>query len=92
MKKVRIVLCLVIRNVAELASVPHKTDTTVACPLLPSTPGAEKCLLHGDNESEKLLSEIVGAAAYGMCQDCWSAFPKTCSSLFLTHFLPHFSR
>lgn len=25
--------------------------------------GAEACLLHGDNESEKLLSEIVGAAA-----------------------------
>jgi len=27
--------------------------------------GAEKCLLHGDKESEKLLSEIVGATAYG---------------------------
>ena len=27
--------------------------------------GGEKCLLHGDGESEKLLSEIVGAAAYG---------------------------
>ena len=26
--------------------------------------GGEKCLLHGDNESEKLLSEIVGASAY----------------------------
>ncbi|EJK63582.1 hypothetical protein THAOC_15752, partial [Thalassiosira oceanica] len=26
--------------------------------------GAEKCLLHGDQESEKLLSEIVGASAY----------------------------
>jgi len=26
--------------------------------------GAEMCLLHGDSESEKLLSEIVGAAAY----------------------------
>ncbi len=25
--------------------------------------GAENCLLHGDNESEKLLSEIVGAGA-----------------------------
>lgn len=25
--------------------------------------GGENCLLHGDNESEKLLSEIVGAAA-----------------------------
>ena len=27
--------------------------------------GAEKCVLHGDNESEKLLSEIAGAEAYG---------------------------
>lgn len=27
--------------------------------------GGEKCLLHGDNESEKLLSDIVGAQAYG---------------------------
>ncbi len=27
--------------------------------------GGENCLLHGDNESEKLLSEIVGAAAIG---------------------------
>lgn len=27
--------------------------------------GGEKCLLHGDTESEKLLSEIVGADAYG---------------------------
>lgn len=27
--------------------------------------GGENCLLHGDNESEKLLSEIVGAGAYG---------------------------
>ena len=26
--------------------------------------GGEKCLLHGDGESEKLLSEIVGADAY----------------------------
>lgn len=26
--------------------------------------GGEKCILHGDNESEKLLSEIVGASAY----------------------------
>lgn len=29
--------------------------------------GGERCLLHGDKESEKLLSEIVGAAALGMC-------------------------
>ena len=29
--------------------------------------GGERCLLHGDNESEKLLSEIVGATAYGEC-------------------------
>ena len=29
--------------------------------------GGEKCILHGDNESEKLLSEIVGASAYGRC-------------------------
>lgn len=27
--------------------------------------GGERCILHGDNESEKLLSEIVGAEAYG---------------------------
>ena len=27
--------------------------------------GGENCLLHGDNESEKLLSEIVGASAIG---------------------------
>jgi hypothetical protein len=27
--------------------------------------GGERCLLHGDNESEKLLSEISGAEAYG---------------------------
>ncbi len=27
--------------------------------------GGENCLLHGDNESEKLLSEIVGAGAIG---------------------------
>lgn len=27
--------------------------------------GAENCLLHGDGESEKLLSEIVGAGAIG---------------------------
>ena len=27
--------------------------------------GGENCLLHGDNESEKLLSEIVGAGALG---------------------------
>ena len=27
--------------------------------------GGENCLLHGDSESEKLLSEIVGAGAYG---------------------------
>ena len=27
--------------------------------------GGENCLLHGDSESEKLLSEIVGACAIG---------------------------
>jgi len=27
--------------------------------------GGERCILHGDNESEKLLSEITGADAYG---------------------------
>lgn len=27
--------------------------------------GGERCILHGDNESEKLLSDIVGAQAYG---------------------------
>jgi peptidoglycan/xylan/chitin deacetylase (PgdA/CDA1 family) len=27
--------------------------------------GGENCLLHGDGESEKLLSEIVGAGALG---------------------------
>jgi peptidoglycan/xylan/chitin deacetylase (PgdA/CDA1 family) len=26
--------------------------------------GGEKCILHGDQESEKLLSEIIGATAY----------------------------
>ena len=26
--------------------------------------GGEKCILHGDQESEKLLSEISGAEAY----------------------------
>lgn len=26
--------------------------------------GGEMCLLHGDDESEKLLSEIMGASAY----------------------------
>lgn len=26
--------------------------------------GGEQCILHGDSESEKLLSEIVGADAY----------------------------
>jgi hypothetical protein len=30
--------------------------------------GSESCLLHGDNESEKLLSEIVGGGAYGTCR------------------------
>jgi len=29
--------------------------------------GGENCVLHGDAESEKLLSEIVGAEAYGTC-------------------------
>lgn len=29
--------------------------------------GAESCLLHGDEKSENLLSEIVGAEAYGKC-------------------------
>jgi hypothetical protein len=32
--------------------------------------GGENCLLHGDGESEKLLSEIVGAGAIG---ECWLA-------------------
>ena len=27
--------------------------------------GGENCLLHGDGESEKLLSEIVGATSIG---------------------------
>ena len=27
--------------------------------------GGEACTLHGDNQSETLLSDIVGAAAYG---------------------------
>ena len=27
--------------------------------------GGESCVLHGDNKSERLLSEIVGAPAYG---------------------------
>jgi allantoinase len=34
--------------------------------------GGENCLLHGDGESEKLLSEIVGAGAIGKYQtDEW---------------------
>ena len=32
--------------------------------------GGESCLLHGDNKSEKLLSEIVGAPAYGTFRFC----------------------
>lgn len=30
--------------------------------------GGERCLLHGDSESENLLSEIVGAETYGTFQ------------------------
>lgn len=30
--------------------------------------GGERCILHGDTESEKLLSDIVGAQAYGTYQ------------------------
>ena len=37
--------------------------------------GGEKCLLHGDQESEKLLSEINGAVAYG---ESFFAFLTTC--------------
>ena len=36
--------------------------------------GGENCLLHGDGESEKLLSEIVGAGAFGkisICDACY---------------------
>jgi hypothetical protein len=35
--------------------------------------GGENCLLHGDGESEKLLSEIVGAGAIGelVCVFFW---------------------
>ena len=29
--------------------------------------GGEQCILHGDEQSEKLLSEIVGAEAYSTC-------------------------
>ena len=32
--------------------------------------GGENCLLHGDGESEKLLSEIVGAGAIGKIYYC----------------------
>ena len=32
--------------------------------------GGENCLLHGDGESEKLLSEIVGAGAIGKLMFC----------------------
>ena len=32
--------------------------------------GGENCVLHGDGESEKLLSEIVGAGAIGECVSC----------------------
>ena len=33
--------------------------------------GGENCLLHGDGESEKLLSEIVGAVALGRLLGCF---------------------
>lgn len=32
--------------------------------------GGEMAVIHGDNESEKLLSEIAGAEAYGMYRSC----------------------
>lgn len=31
--------------------------------------GGEQSILHGDSQSEKLLSEIVGADSYGMCSE-----------------------
>jgi hypothetical protein len=36
--------------------------------------GGENCLLHGDGESEKLLSEIVGASAYSKLLPVMFAF------------------
>lgn len=35
--------------------------------------GGENCLLHGDDQSEKLLSEIVGADAYRKSCLCLAA-------------------
>lgn len=41
--------------------------------------GGERCLLHGDNESEKLLSEITGAEAYGtLLWLCWYGCSCSC--------------
>jgi len=37
--------------------------------------GGEKCLLHGDTESEKLLTEIAGAEAYGALDSFCRSIP-----------------
>jgi hypothetical protein len=37
--------------------------------------GGENCLLHGDEKSENLLSEIVGAEAYG------KSYPFACRTI-----------
>ena len=56
------------RNVVGYASTPpvtvwpHKAKVALNL-VLNYEEGGENCLLHGDSESEKLLSEIVGAAA-----------------------------
>lgn len=42
---------------------PHKAKVALNF-VINYEEGGEKCLLHGDGESEKLLSEIVGASAY----------------------------
>ena len=42
---------------------PHKAKVALNF-VINYEEGSEKCVLHGDEESEKLLSEIVGAQAY----------------------------
>lgn len=42
---------------------PHKAKVALNF-VINYEEGGENCLLHGDGESEKLLSEIVGASAY----------------------------
>lgn len=45
--------------------------------------GGESCLLHGDKKSEKLLSEIVGAEAYGTSRITHSMCDESIGSLLV---------